>query len=1638
MKKILLLITFLTVLLAPGLNAQNDVAYPVDLNVQIIPPYNTCIRDLAPAELSSELGRFRVTMLVRDMSHSHHPFKIRMKVRNTSGQEIFSTISGEIRIQAGYPNLLSSNQLLNEFFAAHNIVSGAGNLKDGCFKEGAYVFAFQAVDGDNPSLPVSREVQCFTFLEKGAPPMLISPSNRSTVQSEGGIVIPFQWQLPYVTNVRETFILEVYEVPEGINPNQVFDNISFRVFAEEDIPMTICFVEKTAGTFEVGKQYAWRVRIKDREAYINNGISEVFTFTYGTAIGTTEPPEVKVEPTLPKVIIDSVGTSSGSAIVYWQNDPANFSGYIVEVRRAGSDAAWTGTSAGYEDYSLVLSNISPKILYEVRVQGLEQQAAGTAYGIYSEIDTFQISFPEEIECGKPLPALKGSTPMAPSLEQYFTFYANGQAVEIAEITLNGDNSFSGTGYIDFPLLKQIKIKVAFTNIQINENNELLSGTVRTIYDESSGLIMDLNRLLNKGDGGTADGPVQPLEKKNYPTKEAALAGLNEGEFGQVAGSDSIFVKTADNKLISVGTVLPSTFKYENTGKLETNIPYIVFSKPEGANLAFDNNSGKYFDNVYRLKDTYEKLNTNYTVPWLAMNPGKIVHLDAAIEGGSLDSVKFIIPLADGTTLQLDHNGTFDVRIPGGSAGTTTEIFALAKVGDANKVVGKLKLANYAAKTQKVNLVPVRRDKGTIDGGKIEEELNRIYGERLGIHFTVTVKERFGEKNAGDPDDELDFLDGGLEVDNKGFWSNETKGMKYLKYLYHEANNIEKDAAYIFVIDFSNRDGVQGDMPRGKQAGYVFCENKETFSDGHLVAHELGHGLYGLQHTFATDYGIPQGTTNNLMDYTPNNEDFLAAWQWKIINNPMIVWNFLEGDEDGMAIDITAEEIVKNFQNLRNTYGEGTFMIIHQIGDIDVQTNVIEEKIEVITDNEIRDFLNIKNVQYHYIGNQVKIVLTCTITEEGQNLDFYSKNSTPIIFSSEKLISDIKSFFQSQTSLFFSSVNDGWQRNCSKYLTDEINSLAIETTYSTDKDTEYFTEICKAVIYCEKESAISRINNFASSIEISQNTITELERLFSGEKEITDDIAGKRHNTKALLFITDETTTENQLAKIPSSKGVIWIHKGENGWELKSNPPAGLEALSQPSISDLLPEIADLAYETLDAYATFWYETYDYASNAVRTLKIPRYAWDDKDPEYNRIYAYAYKGVMTVLTLDFKNSALQIFVGYGLGDAVKNDSPQLKEVFEQIGDGRVEFALVCGVWDGAVETVAGALDIVSIPYGILSEKGRNDYQNFFTSLAEYEEVDEHGNIKKGVWAAISTGFSEEFSTTLRTAHFAGEMTFGVALCFVGNPEVLVTSAGGKVFVAIVKTMQVFDEISGIALKPLGCVLRFMKQAGGKIIGQVLQDSKLLFEVIDDKLVAKGIKKIGTETVEDVNIPIDDINITKVDDKIIVERKSDGSKWELGSSTLIEPKYPKEGFREMASQWIGELKQRFDLADDFYRNAGYTDYDNHLRGIDFDKPVKVVAEPQGNYIYQYCNIDSEGIPIIGDYFYKNPDVDVNLLGFDKGNRKLVRMQLTESVDFLESTTSNIDDWFDTGKVFQGGEIQLFSPSAKTKINPPTIIE
>ena len=85
----------------------------------------------------------------------------------------------------------------------------------------------------------------------------------------------------------------------------------------------------------------------------------------------------------------------------------------------------------------------------------------------------------------------------------------------------------------------------------------------------------------------------------------------------------------------------------------------------------------------------------------------------------------------------------------------------------------------------------------------------------------------------------------------------------------------------------------------------------TPSITHTMAHELGHGLFGLDHIFSGAYGIKKGVTYNLMDYTEKTpNDFLSYHEWTQINLPLPSWSALSRAEEDMqyVTKVSIEEL----------------------------------------------------------------------------------------------------------------------------------------------------------------------------------------------------------------------------------------------------------------------------------------------------------------------------------------------------------------------------------------------------------------------------------------------------------------------------------------------------------------------------------------------------------------------------------------------------------------------------------------------------------------------------------------------------------------------------------------------------------
>jgi hypothetical protein len=164
--------------------------------------------------------------------------------------------------------------------------------------------------------------------------------------------------------------------------------------------------------------------------------------------------------------------------------------------------------------------------------------------------------------------------------------------------------------------------------------------------------------------------------------------------------------------------------------------------------------------------------------------------------------------------------------------------------------------------------------------------------------------------------------------------------------------------------------------------------------------------------------------------------------------------------------------------------------------------------------------------------------------------------------------------------------------------------------------------------------------------------------------------------------------------------------------------------------------------------------------------------------------------------------------------------------------------------------------------------------------------------------------------------------------------------------------------------------------------------------------------------------------------VTAEKPEGPKLGEGISEPLasRPKTNPKDIRLAAKSWPSEKQARFNLADNYYYEAGYRDYDSHLRGIDFDYPVDIVEIKKGEKVYQYSYLDRiTGEPKVGSYYYSDKSVDVNKLGFDVGSRKMIEVELEESGSFLRSRAANIEDWNGSDAIYPGGETQLFNPNA-----------
>ena len=587
--------------------------------------------------------------------------------------------------------------------------------------------------------------------------------------------------------------------------------------------------------------------------------------------------------------------------------------------------------------SLTLARLKPGWTYQWRVGTL----CTDNRPVFSDVQEFTLSSRNEellADCGKE--PVRSDLSQVPNLSVKVgdvVTIGGDYPMTITEVTSLGDGWYSGRGKTRLKTVVDTPVALRFDRLRINVDNFQTGGTVEASYDERKSKVSNLDYV---DDGGKdirpatirmrehkLDFTLPDLPQVTYNPATGELETTDADGNPQTirldvpanAPYESIFpllVTDSKGNSYQVGTTGGNTPDESgsaldgtdgkvrltcehvdrvgdfNPESLSSKYGYVHFERGEGE-YAFDDGQEKWYQKSVKVDRFYKPFAKGYIAPWKLVPVGEEDVVTARYDGLKdidLTKVRFVSePNTTALPARLNESEqSWTVTLRSVASGSGYEVFAVYE----GTVIGKLRVVSYARQQHKVTLVPINEAK--LDKVAIERELNAIY-HPAGVRFTVDVDESLRGNYDWEVESEKDGL---LSTVGKSFWGyekelKESTEMLNLQQTYQEQAGT-LDGLYLFVLDGAKgledeKDGLQGEMPRKSRFGYIFAGNSpNTDALARTIAHEVGHGLFTLQHTFDGEYGgrKSQRQTDNLMDYTPGARE-LAAFQWNVMANPAV-------------------------------------------------------------------------------------------------------------------------------------------------------------------------------------------------------------------------------------------------------------------------------------------------------------------------------------------------------------------------------------------------------------------------------------------------------------------------------------------------------------------------------------------------------------------------------------------------------------------------------------------------------------------------------------------------------------------------------------------------------------------------------
>ena len=880
-------ILLLLSLLSFTLQAQQ---YPVDIQVFVIPPYPQSLRGYA----DSFEQKIQAHFLLKDLSTGGRPFALRFSLENFQGQTIAQTpdyiTPYLVNLSPGVRRTLT-NIDFKTLLRYENLYGINEATYNGLLPEGTYFIGLSLYDVAT-GRPVSNKGRAMIQVRRYSPPVLTMPQKGEVLTKKNAFQnILFQWMprdiAPFMQ--YEFTLKEVWDL--ALVPEEAF--MSGRLVYQTKTNAPALQYTNMMPILLENKRYVWQVRAltnnptnpNEQSYFRNNGNSETFYFDL---VSNCEAPRML-----------TAMTESTSAQLRWSAQammPNQEYPYKVMYREKGK--SWKSQKVSMPYAKVIGLKRGRTYIYKVGVAcGLNTANSTSVFGedsyVYSTEQEFttteQIDEKSQVQCGvKPEIRIKNTEPLQDNLYPNTTFRAGDFPVTVLNAT--GSNGiYSGEGYVKVPYLQDTKIKVVFNGIKLNTERQLIDGKLVTTYDETERNVQFIQEGIGEvfGDKGKKDQKM-PFEIENE----------NDIQVDSITGRITITGKVDPKTGIAPKVTLPKGRDYvitDSQGKVyqldESGKVTAKGTREQGTQLAQQAGKGdsknppisnKHFKVEWLFNDELAN-DTNGEIPYKALVKGKTSSFELRIQPADTTQYDFFFHTENGVKIDAESKGEglYKITRKGAFDFAQEELWVVAKEkkdkkGKKEELIGKCILVHLSPKEVNVALVP------TQSGQNLQEaiaQVQQIY-EKVGVTLHITTEKPF------DISDQL--KNGTLPTENEfGDLSTYSPEQNAVIAKFTTNRKPKENTYYIFLVNDGT--GNHGYMRLGGQYGFVYSANART------IAHELGHGIFKLEHPFKGK-NADKGKTTALMDYNEGQDFFYR--DWKQINDPKVKLYAFQGQSEG--------------------------------------------------------------------------------------------------------------------------------------------------------------------------------------------------------------------------------------------------------------------------------------------------------------------------------------------------------------------------------------------------------------------------------------------------------------------------------------------------------------------------------------------------------------------------------------------------------------------------------------------------------------------------------------------------------------------------------------------------------------------